>query len=681
MAGRRHSERDQQLINQIVENAIELGADHPRIAPPPSETVEYAPPQSGKTLVAHGGDVKALGNGRLGGYLVLYGDREHTDLVGDYFTSETDFGDHDVSPVLYQHGADPDLGARKLGDGRLRRDRVGVWIETQLMLRDEYERAIYALAERGKLGWSSGTAAHLVERAPDGRAKRITRWPLGLDASLTPTPAEPRTAAVPLKALIAEHCRNMTGESGLESPPARAGVEPVTTFTGVKMMNQEAPNAAPAPMPTSPPPAPQPTTPTPQPPAASPAPQSPAQNDALKAMEQMLRDLTAQVAELKAAPPERTPGVAEIVAAQRSPAVLPPREDYATEQLNALKAYLRHEIGADAWREHTKRMEQQPELRAAADAWRQLVRSSPEAAPHALGRYAEAATKVTLVEGTASLGGYLVPTLYSNQLVGALTEDSIVRRAGAQAFPVAGTNSFRVATITRSGSAPIAAELSAAAQTEPTFGEIEFRAYAYRAQYVASREQVADSRIPLEQVLLQNAAWQFIQSENAHFGVGTGTGQPQGVVNATTAVSAGSTLALLDGDDVIDLYHALPYQYRANAVWFAHDQVIRQIRRLRENGASGNYLWQPGLQAGQPDTLLGRPIFPLNTLPSAGSTANVLVFCDPRFYWIADFNTGGTEFQVLTELYAASGAVGWWFWRRMDGRIMVAEAFRGARLV
>lgn len=673
MAGRRHSERDQQLINGIVENAIELGADHPRIAPPPPETVEYVPP-AGKTLVARGGAVKALGDGRLGGYLVLYGDREHTDLVGDYFAPDTDFGDHDTSPVLYHHGADPDLGARKLSDGHLRRDRIGVWIETQLALRDEYERAIYALAERGKLGWSSGTAAHLVERVPDGSAKRITRWPLGLDASLTPTPAEPRTAAVPLKSLIAECRQNTTGESGLESPPAHSVVGPVTTSTGVKTMNQETPNAAPAPTPTSPPPA-------PQPPAATPASQTPAQNDTIKTMEQMLRDLTAQVAELKSAPPERTPGVAEIVAAQRAPAVLPPREDYATEQLNALKAYLRREIGADAWREHTKRMEQHPELKAAADAWRQLVRSSPEAVPHALGRYAEAATKATIVEGTASLGGYLVPTLYSNQLVGSLTEDSIVRRAGAQAFPVAGANSFRVATITRSGSAPIAAELSAAAQTEPTFGEITFTAYAYRAQYIASREQVADSRIPLEQVLLQNAAWQFTQSENAHFGVGTGTGQPQGIANATTAVSAGSTLALLDSDDVIDLYHSLPYQYRANAVWFANDQVIRQIRRLRENGASGNYLWPPGLQTGQPETLLGRPIYALNTLPSSGSTANVLIFCDPRFYWIADFNTGGTEFQILTELYAASGAVGWWFWRRLDGRIMVAEAFRGARLV
>jgi len=89
-----------------------------------------------------------------------------------------------------------------LGTADLRPDDVGVWVEAQLELRDDYERNIYEMAKAGKLGWSSGTAAHLVEREPAGKAQRVTAWPLGLDASLTPTPAEPRTQAVPLKSLV-----------------------------------------------------------------------------------------------------------------------------------------------------------------------------------------------------------------------------------------------------------------------------------------------------------------------------------------------------------------------------------------------------------------------------------------------------------------------------------------------
>lgn len=169
----------------------------------------YANTGEGKsvdTLVWFGGSVKALGNGRVGGHLVLFGSPETPDASEerDYFTPDTDF-DLEMttkSRVLYQHGLDPKLGNRKIGVGELKIDDAGVWVEAQLKLRDEYEQAIYKLAEDGKLGWSSGTASHLVrrERQPNGTNK-IVAWPLGLDASLTPTPAEPRTKAVALKSL------------------------------------------------------------------------------------------------------------------------------------------------------------------------------------------------------------------------------------------------------------------------------------------------------------------------------------------------------------------------------------------------------------------------------------------------------------------------------------------------
>ena len=49
--------------------------------------------------------------------------------------------------------------------------------------------AIYGMAEAGKLGWSSGTLPNLVEREVTGDAAHIKSWPLGKDASMTPTPA------------------------------------------------------------------------------------------------------------------------------------------------------------------------------------------------------------------------------------------------------------------------------------------------------------------------------------------------------------------------------------------------------------------------------------------------------------------------------------------------------------
>ena len=96
-------------------------------------------------FVTIGGELKALGNGKVGGYLVRFGNPDMPDLTGDYFTAETDFDLDDgagKSTVLYHHGLDPVLKRRKLGSGTVTTTDVGVWMETQLAMRDEYEQAL-----------------------------------------------------------------------------------------------------------------------------------------------------------------------------------------------------------------------------------------------------------------------------------------------------------------------------------------------------------------------------------------------------------------------------------------------------------------------------------------------------------------------------------------------------------
>ncbi len=188
--------------------------------------------KSAAPVVFSGSAVKALGDGRVGGYLVYFGDPAQPDLTGDYFTKSTDFGSHTTSLVFYQHGMDGILQRRVLDDhAAIKIDDVGVWIEAQLKMRDEYERAIYRMAEAGKLGWSSGTAPHLIERRSIGNGTyEITRWPLGIDASLTPTPAEPRAQAEALKTFMAESAQQQPAQAGAEvaaaTPAAPGANEP-----------------------------------------------------------------------------------------------------------------------------------------------------------------------------------------------------------------------------------------------------------------------------------------------------------------------------------------------------------------------------------------------------------------------------------------------------------------------
>lgn len=182
-----------------------------------------------ETLIDFGGAIKALGNGKIGGYLVRYSDAEEPDLEGDFFSKATDFGldSGDPLPIYYNHGMDTMLKKRRVGRGTVTMTDAGVWVEAQLALRDDYERAVYAMVEEGKVGWSSGAVAHLVDRAPEKGAYHIKHWPLG-EASITPTPAAGPvlTAVMPLKrwaAQLATPEGTPEADSTSAAQPARKG--------------------------------------------------------------------------------------------------------------------------------------------------------------------------------------------------------------------------------------------------------------------------------------------------------------------------------------------------------------------------------------------------------------------------------------------------------------------------
>jgi len=154
-------------------------------------------------LAAPGGEAKAMEDGKVGGYLVRFTEPGDTDIDGDFFTEETDFGPRKSTTVLYHHGQDKTLKRRVLDPrAEIKMDETGVWVETQLDRRDKYEEAIYQMAKAGKLGWSSGTASHLVERERSSKGGyHVKSWHLGVDASLTPTPTDPRNEAVPVNSI------------------------------------------------------------------------------------------------------------------------------------------------------------------------------------------------------------------------------------------------------------------------------------------------------------------------------------------------------------------------------------------------------------------------------------------------------------------------------------------------
>jgi hypothetical protein len=168
----------------------------------------------GEILVFFGDALKTLDDkGKIGGYLVAWGSPALTDATGkrDFFTPETDLGRFCKTGVdlLFYHGlprlsaeVENPLADRILGEVKTTADDAGLWMEGVYKIRDEYEEQVYDGVKKGKMGLSSGAASHMVRRAREAKgSNRVTRWPI-VEASITPSPAEPRTQAVALKTLL-----------------------------------------------------------------------------------------------------------------------------------------------------------------------------------------------------------------------------------------------------------------------------------------------------------------------------------------------------------------------------------------------------------------------------------------------------------------------------------------------
>lgn len=180
-----------------------------------------------ETLLSFGGAVRSLGGGRFEAPLVTFTDPTAPDLYGTYFTRDTEFWTEFPArlPLLYGHGLDATLRLRRLGLDTPMRGSVetsltdaGVWMQGQLDLRDEYELAIYALIEAGKIGTSSGSASHLIEETavPGSEARHMASWPL-IEASLTPIPAEPSHVVQPVRSVLSLLQNNPLVEPGTYS--------------------------------------------------------------------------------------------------------------------------------------------------------------------------------------------------------------------------------------------------------------------------------------------------------------------------------------------------------------------------------------------------------------------------------------------------------------------------------
>ena len=275
--------------------------------------------------------------------------------------------------------------------------------------------------------------------------------------------------------------------------------------------------------------------------------------------------------------------------------------------------------------------------------------------------------------GTDSEGGYLVPDEFERTLVEALEEQNIFRTLAHVIQTSSGDR--KIPVVASKGSASWVDEEGAIPESDDSFGQVSIGAYKLGTMIKVSEELLNDSVFDLEAYISREFARRIGNKEEEAFFTGDGTGKPLGVLAATGGAEVGVTAAAaaaFTADEIFDLFYSLKAPYRRSAVFVMNDASVKALRKLKDN--NGQYLWQPSLTAGAPDTLLNRPVYTSAFMPALAAGAKSILFGDLSYYWVADRQ--GRSFRRLGELYAPTGQVGFLATQRVDGRLILPEAVK-----
>lgn len=229
--------------------------------------------------------------------------------------------------------------------------------------------------------------------------------------------------------------------------------------------------------------------------------------------------------------------------------------------------------------------------------------------------------------------------------------------------------------------------------TTPQLKEVEIPVHEIYASPTATQSLLDDSFVNIEQWLAEEVQLEFAYQEGAAFISGNGMKRPRGFLTETIAASSATETygtigykatgtsggftptssgpVVLGADCIYDVIYALKAAYRANGQWLANRRTVATVRQLKDLYA--NYVWQPGLQAGQPSMLAGYPVVDMEDMPDIAANSYSMAFGDwKRAYTIVD--RIGT--RVLRDPYSSKPNVIFYTTKRVGGKTTMHEAIK-----
>lgn len=277
-----------------------------------------------------------------------------------------------------------------------------------------------------------------------------------------------------------------------------------------------------------------------------------------------------------------------------------------------------------------------------------------------------------LSEGVDAQGGYLVPEEYDSRLIDVLTEENIMRGLATR-ITTSGEHKINIAA-----TKPAAAWIEEGGQLtfgDATFDQIIMDAHKLHVAIKVTEELLYDSAFNLENYIIKQFGKALANAEEDAFINGDGVGKPLGLLAADGGAEVGVTAAsatAITADEIINLIYSLKRPYRKNARFMCNDQTLAAIRKLKDS--TGQYLWQPSLQQGEPDRILGYAVMTSPYFPTIAGGKAAMAFGDFSYYNIGD--RGPRSFAELKELFAGNGMVGFVAKERVDGKLVLSEAVK-----
>jgi HK97 family phage major capsid protein len=281
----------------------------------------------------------------------------------------------------------------------------------------------------------------------------------------------------------------------------------------------------------------------------------------------------------------------------------------------------------------------------------------------------------TLTVSSDPSGGYLAPAEMATEFVRDLVQYSPVRTVAS--VRTTGAPSVKYPRRTGITNATWVGEAEEASSSEPTFGQLEVPIREVTTYTDVSNSLLADSGGAAETEVRLALAEDFGQKEGLAFVSGDGVIAPEGVLtNGDIGYVANGHATTLAADSLINLFYALPATYRNAGAWALNGTTLATIRKLKDG--NGQYLWQPSLQVGQPETILGRPVVEMVDMPDVASAAFPIVFGDWSGYRVVD--RLALSILVNPYLLASKGVTRIHATRRVGGGVLQAARFKKLKM-